>query len=81
MKIRPEHYAKMKSEIARVLTTVQPQVLDVFRKTHSEKRFRWDLMYAAKLTPFICNELYPYANDEHIDTALRAIVRELTETN
>lgn len=39
----------------------------------SEKRWRWDLLYVAKLTPFVCNELYPYLNDTHIDTALRKI--------
>ncbi len=77
MKIRQEHYDRMKTDIAQVLSTVEPQVLDVFKKTHSEKRFRWDLMYMAKLTPFICSELYAYLNDDHIDTALRSIVKDL----
>lgn len=43
----------------------------------SDKRYRWDLCYHAGLTPWICDTIYPYANDTHIDTALRAIVAPL----
>ena len=32
---------------------------------------------AEKLTPWICDNLYSYLDDSHVDTALRAIVREL----
>jgi len=38
------------------------------------KRFRWDLFHAAGGTKFACDTLYDYLNDDHIDTALRAIV-------
>ncbi len=79
MKIRPEHYSKMKSDIMAVLSTIEQQRIAECRAALSEKRFRWDLMYAAKLTPFICSELYSYMNDEHIDTALRSIVKELLD--
>ena len=34
-------------------------------------------MYYAKLTPFVCENLYQYANDKHIDTALRNIILNL----
>lgn len=43
----------------------------------SARRYRWDIIRAAGLIPYICNTLYRYANDTHIDTALRLIVREL----
>jgi hypothetical protein len=43
----------------------------------SGRRYRWDICRAAGLIPYICNTLYRYANDTHIDTALRVIVREL----
>jgi hypothetical protein len=42
-----------------------------------EKRLRWDAFNGAKLTRFACDELYSYCNDDHIDTALRAIMKEL----
>ena len=45
----------------------------------SDKRFRWDLANAAGLIPFFCDTLYQYMNDEHIDTALRSIVKPLAE--
>ena len=45
----------------------------------SDRRFRWDLSYRARLTPWICANVYSYADDTHIDTALRAIVAPLTE--
>jgi len=37
-------------------------------------RFRWDLLWAAKVD---LNAMYVYLNDSHIDTALKAIVKEL----
>jgi len=42
-----------------------------------QKRYRWDLCYASGLTPWICSTIYPYANDTHIDTALKAIMTEI----
>lgn len=47
-------------------------------KDHA-KRWRWDLLYAAKkFLPdnFVCDVLYKYMNDTHIDTALKNIVKE-----
>ena len=42
-----------------------------------DKRFRYDLLYACKLSNWVCDELYLYLNDDHIDTALKSIVKEL----
>lgn len=47
------------------------------RAKNPAKRTRWDATYAAKLSPWICANLYSYANDEHIDTALRSAMREI----
>ncbi len=38
------------------------------------KRYRWDLLHVAKID---VSELYKYLNDDHIDTALKAIVKVL----
>lgn len=81
MKIRPEHYNHMKSAIA----DLDPAKVAAHKEalTHDarvkdlEKRFRWDLSHAARLTPWICDNLYSYLDDSHVDTALRSIVREL----
>ena len=44
-----------------------------------EKRFRWDLWNLAcrvdkTACPWLCEELYKYLNDTHIDTALKHFV-------
>jgi hypothetical protein len=43
------------------------------------KRFRWDLLYSVTYSKRseVINNIYTYANDIHIDTALKTIVREL----
>lgn len=86
MKLKPEDYAHLKKTITSFLIThnlsdhrsrinyhqacPDTHVIDV------EKRLRWDLCYMAHLTEYICMKIYPYANDDHIDTALRKIMKE-----
>lgn len=41
---------------------------------YSNKRYRWDLLSAAGLTGFLCDELYKYLYDSHVDSALQRIV-------
>ena len=80
MKIQPNHYATMRDKIALVAGDAARRrdcIIHEGRAKDIEKRLRWDLLYAAGLSQWICDNLYSYANDDHIDTALRAIVREL----
>lgn len=81
MKIQRDHFEHMRQAIAALpIATVERARYDA---THDPRvkdpatRFRWDLFHHAGLTRFACDSLYPYADDSHIDTALRAIVREL----
>lgn len=87
MKIRPEHYAFMRDTIAKRVTKEQ---VDAHREavrvsgrfTDLEKRIRWDVANATRtddgkrLTTWFCS-LYDYVNDDHIDTALKAVMKEL----
>lgn len=85
MKIKPEHYEYMRAAIASLVEVKGEPVL----REHYEllktddrvrdvgKRFRWDLQYAAKISAWVCDNIYPYAEDDHIDTAMRRIVKEL----
>ena len=78
MKIKQEHYDHIRSAIVNILEGrgVNPQVppLAEYEKAGmSAKRWRWDLLWSANLSPWICKNIYPYANDDHIDTALRRI--------
>lgn len=71
MKISKEHYEYLESAILPLMEEI-PLSLYV-EKGLSEKRYRWDLSYMANLTNWICDNIYPYADDSHLDTALRKI--------
>lgn len=78
MRMRPEHIAHIKAAIA-------PHNTDFHRSRYaaaglSDQRYRWDLFNHAGLMPWCCAELYPYLNDDHIDTALRSLVKPLDRT-
>ena len=84
MKIKPEHYAELKSKIATFVDANREVVLAHREALKSDervrdldKRFRWDVGHAAGVTSWACGALYPYMNDDHIDTALRHVVVEL----
>jgi hypothetical protein len=80
MKIKKEHYNHILTEIGKIDVNLlqhhkktlenDPRVKDI------EKRFRWDLLFAAN-SLWVCDNLYSYMDDSHIDTALKSIVREL----
>lgn len=44
---------------------------------HSELRFRWDMFWYLKNSGWVCRELYPYLDDDHIDSAIRKIFEEI----
>jgi hypothetical protein len=87
MKIKKEHYEHMKSamvdklagtpalDVTAYLRNLEndPRVKDV------DKRFRWDLFHAAGLTKYACDTLYVYLDDAHIDSALKAIMKEMSK--
>lgn len=79
MKIVPEHLEHMRREIARVAT---PENILAYESgnfprasacSDLQTRFNFDLLVAAGLTPWICKNVYPYANDDHLASALRSI--------
>lgn len=86
MKMTPEHYAHMLEALRRRMTTITPQQLRTYfehlahdpRVADPHKRLRWDLLWSSGLTTWVCDTLYPYLNDDHIDTALRRAMQELT---
>lgn len=84
MKVKKEHLEHMKTEIDKLLANSGGAGFVVSRYESGkfpnsekvndlQKRFCFDLMYSAGLTKFICDNIYPYANDSHIFTALKAI--------
>lgn len=81
MKITVEHFNALKTMIAEHGAPLEK--IDLAKATYTGKnwpmRQRWDLLYSVpyvmRVTWF--NEVYQYANDEHIDTALRRIMAEM----
>ena len=43
----------------------------------SDRRYRWDLLHRAGLGSWLCSNVYSYANDEHVDSLLRKLVKPL----
>lgn len=75
MKIHSEHFSALAAMVQPLDT---PEKRAAYRAQNlTDKRYRWDLAYAAGCTRFICDALYSYLDDTHIDTALRAIVKPL----
>lgn len=73
MRMKPEHYQYLEQEIKGNLTVAKP-LEDYLKAGMSARRWRWDLCYLIPgLNRWICNNLYQYLNDDHIDTALRQI--------
>ena len=84
MKITSDHYNYMKQEIAKVWSKDKNDahrqfIINEGKSKDVEKRLRFDWMYYAKLTPFICENVYKYADDTHINTALKSIMKELNQ--
>jgi len=71
MKMTTEHYQFIKEKMIRRCKDV------TFRNDCllSPMRYRWDLFNLAIPVSWVCKNLYPYLNDDHIDTALRKITK------
>jgi ubiquinone biosynthesis protein COQ9 len=75
MKITQEHLDQLRALVA-PLDTAQNR--KAYRSAGlSAMRYRWDLLWAAKAPRELWDAMYRYANDTHIDTALRRIVSDL----
>ena len=80
MKITKEHYKQLREMIARIYPELADYKLAIMAQGKAQdvdKRVRWDALNAVGGTRFICDNLYSYLNDENIDSALRAIMKEL----
>jgi hypothetical protein len=85
MKIKPEHFEHLKTEIEAILSKYD-RVVDEYEKGQFprsekvkdlQKRFCFDVLYGAGLSKWVCDNLYPYMNDDHLYTALKAICPKL----
>lgn len=81
MKIKPEHYEVIRTAIDALpkdkLSKHKEALKGDARVKDIDKRFRWDCLDVAVKAVWICDNLYSYMDDTHIDTALRAVVKDL----
>ncbi len=86
MKMKLEHFTQLETSIKsldtgeRRLTYKKRLFQNADKVKDLDKRYRWDLFYATYATcaaALPIQALYSYLNDEHIDTALRKLVKPL----
>ena len=88
MKITPEHYAFIKNAIQKFTPSLVNDHREFIKRewdqsntkyeSHNvEMRLRWDLLWLTIPPAWICDNIYKYADDTHIDTVLKKIVKEL----
>ena len=86
MKIKREHIAHMDREIKKVLASDPALVDDYstgnFPRSESvkdlQRRFCHDLFSMACLSHWAMDNIYTYANDDHLYTALKSICPKIT---
>lgn len=89
MKMKAEHFDKLKRDIDGTLAIHNPEgelvacyesgdFHNADKVKELQQRFCFDLLYGAGLNKWVCDELYPYLNDEHIYTALKKVCPQIT---
>ena len=75
MKIKPEHLRHLAAAIGKADTEFHRS--RYLAAGLSTTRYQWDLLRHVGLMPWLCDTLYSYLNDAHIQTALNKIVKPL----
>ena len=83
MKMKQEHYEHMKEAIDNLCNARLGNItryIKVVRMSGKymdlSTRIRWDILKAAQLDNYLVNTLYTYLNNDHVDTALRRIMKD-----
>lgn len=75
MKMQSAHFGHMAEKINALDT---PALRAAYRDAGlSLKRYQWDITRQVGLIPFVCDTLYKYLDDTHIQTALNRIIPAL----
>lgn len=80
MKITKEHLESLVFLIGRVdrekIKQHEKTVIESGKFKDLKTRMRWDILRAALPANWVCDNLYPYLNDQHIDSALKHALKE-----
>lgn len=79
LKMTDIHYEVLKSDFKALSEKKDmSHIKDQYEKAgHTDLRFRWDMFWYLKNSAWVCRELYPYLTDDHIDSAIVKIFKEL----
>ena len=77
MKITPRDFQVVKTMLERSIVDTPANREAYIKAGLSSKRYRWDCFRLSGGISFLCNELYAYMNDDHMDTALRKLIPDL----
>ena len=73
MKVKPEHY----QELLTIVREAKP-LCDSSRPVANTMRNRWDCLWTQRnRSHAVIRDVYQYANDTHLDTALRQAFTEV----
>ena len=75
MKMIPTHFQALRAKLTPMDTEENRAAYAA--AGHSTRRYQWDLVRASGALPFVCDTLYTYLDDTHIQTALDRIVQPL----
>lgn len=84
MKMKLDHFHYLQDAMAinaQYIPQYRAHIIAEGKAKDIEMRLRWDVLYLSGLYGWICDNLYPYLNDDNIDTALRAIMKKLEGEN
>jgi hypothetical protein len=79
MKMKHEHYNHIRESFekhAHWIPLTRESIAKENKAKDYDKRLRWDMLYIAVGSRWICDNIYSYLDDTHIDSALRAIMRQ-----
>ena len=90
MKIKQEHLSYMKVVIDKFIevnggkeSLIEKYETGNFTRSETVKdlntRFCFDMLYKSNLLIWVIDNIYPYANDAHIETALKSILPKLVK--
>ena len=80
MKMTATHFDQLKAMICNHQDHIDDYVEACRTMELSERRIRWDLLWNVPHSSRVVwfDEVYKYLDDTHIDTALKAVVKQLT---
>jgi len=73
MKMTKAHYNHVRESIVLIMHNF-PNARGEYESKGLHERFRWDALNKSVGSQWVSDNLYPYLNDAHIDTALRRVM-------